>query len=206
MHELFTLGFQEQDPNKKKTETAAIFAGTGSEIKIKATPKASKTEANKEKLKTPRGKAKLASITDKPSCSKSSVNSTSNETLSPPLVDSAVIKSPSTEITSNSQSIEPCSQNQSTTSKTESFTTDGTGSASTPLTTDNGGLLSADNNSISTKPDKLKASFLQVLQKFKKSKLEERGKKSKRNKRSSMISFDRLNFRLTRKKDLFFAD
>ena len=64
MHELFVLGNQDNDAkNKQKTETAAIFAGTGSEVKIKrrsAKPRKSVSQATvvdpniaKESEKTP---------------------------------------------------------------------------------------------------------------------------------------------------------
>ena len=211
MHELFTLGFQEQDPSKKRTETAAIFAGTGSEIKIKPTSKASKIATKQSKSKTVRRKDRITENLHKPTTSKSSAPSESNvnvpllqynEEITTALLVANTTDSPSSSIISTSQE-QPSTSDKSSSKINEdkvdgdkgfseiyndlSLTVNGSVKSFTKvhkdsIASDDSGLA-AHYNSTPAKEDKLKASFLQVMKKFQQSKTEECRKKTKKSKR-----------------------
>ena len=196
MHELFTLGHQEQDPkNKKKTETAAIFAGTGSEVKIK--PKVSKHSKSVS-----------------PTSPKSYADRQSDNLLSRDTTEVSETSGNKTTLPTGMSSTElPNIHSQSPNTNADSDVTPITALAAT-LNEDSGCVdvssddkLPADkmhtpqsDDSISPteksqKPDKLKASFLQVLKKFKQSK-EEKVVKSSKSRRKHSKCTDCLEFLL----------
>ena len=153
MHELFTLAHQSQDSNsKRKTETAAIFAGTGSEVKPKSKTNNSKKQEKLSKLATssnqkPSGRAD--------SCYETSPTTSNDVTTFSAPINSSSSKDPCTDFneTSNLQTGREFSKVESSISYSES----------------NDSCL-LDEQPTTSKPDKLKASFLQVLKKFQESK------------------------------------
>ena len=175
MHELFTLGFQEQDPKKRKTETAAIFAGTGSEIKIQPVSKGSGK-------KSPKPSRSLQSFEDDQKVTLTK-NDRAVETQKPTTSEKTLI------------SIESVSQfSPTSTAHLERISSENSGistlkdcdSVDTNIPTvqsNDNDAASPDASLTSAKSDKLKASFLQVLKKFQQSKNDERQKKPKRRKK-----------------------